>query len=81
MNQPDMRSCVKHENVVGHVPKQTMVDVQDGEAVKSWLLMLMGSLYEGALFVLFEMVVYHTWVSSHWGMISVQNSNSISVIN
>ena len=56
--QPDTGSCVKHASVVGHVPAQTMADDQDGEAVKSRPLMLMGSVYEGALFVLFEMAVY-----------------------
>ncbi|XP_057471534.1 uncharacterized protein LOC130760297 [Actinidia eriantha] len=46
---------------VGHVPAQTMADDQDGGGVGlggSRQLLPMGSLYEGALFVLFEMVVF-----------------------
>lgn len=53
--QPKTGSCVKHASVVAFVAAQTMAD--DGE-VKSRPLLPMGSVYEGALFVLFEMVVY-----------------------
>lgn len=59
--QPVMGSCVKHADVVAYVPAQTMADDEDedeGEKVKSRPLMPMGSVYEAALFVLFEMVVY-----------------------
>ncbi|XP_057503448.1 uncharacterized protein LOC130786990 [Actinidia eriantha] len=48
-------------SVIAHVPAQTMADDQDlGEvgAGESRPLLPMGSLYEGALFVLFEMVVF-----------------------
>lgn len=46
--------------VVAHVPAQTMADDHDGEghAVESRPLLPMGSLYEGALYVLFEMLVF-----------------------
>ncbi|XP_031269545.1 uncharacterized protein LOC116128014 [Pistacia vera] len=57
--QPESGSCVKHASVVGYVAAQTMAD--DGgeeEREKSRPLMPMGSVYEGAMFVLFEMVVY-----------------------
>lgn len=57
--QPVMGSCVKHADVVGYVPAQTMADDEgEEEKGKSRPLMPMGSVYEGALFVLFEMVVY-----------------------
>ncbi|KAJ6410785.1 hypothetical protein OIU84_007523 [Salix udensis] len=65
--QPETGSCVKHASVVCYVPAQTMADDKgdgdgdgdgDGEEEKSRALMPMGSVYEGALFVLFEMVVY-----------------------
>lgn len=55
--QPESGSCVTHASVVGYVPAQTMAD-DGGEAVESRPLLPMGSVYEGALFVLFEMVVY-----------------------
>lgn len=57
--QPETGSCVKHASVVGYVPAQTMADDSDrGEVEQSRPLLPMGSVYEGALFVLFEMVVY-----------------------
>jgi D-arabinose 5-phosphate isomerase GutQ len=57
--QPETGSCVKHASVICYVPAQTMADDADKEgAVKSRPVLPMGSLYEGALFVLFEMVVY-----------------------
>ena len=56
--QPETGSCVKHASVVCYVPAQTMADDEDGDVVKSRPLLPMGSVYEGALFVLFEMVVY-----------------------
>lgn len=57
--QPETGTCVRHASAVAYVPAQTMAD-DGGEAgdEKSRPLMPMGSLYEGALFVLFEMVVY-----------------------
>ncbi|KAJ4826335.1 hypothetical protein Tsubulata_031671 [Turnera subulata] len=51
--QPETGSCVKHASVVCYVPAQTMAEEEEKRA-----LMPMGSVYEGALFVLFEMVVY-----------------------
>ncbi|GMN44632.1 hypothetical protein TIFTF001_013818 [Ficus carica] len=57
--QPETGSCVQHASVVGHVPAQTMAD--DGGAAaeeRARPVLLMGSAYEGALFVLFEMAVY-----------------------
>ncbi|BAT94194.1 uncharacterized protein HKW66_Vig0194120 [Vigna angularis] len=57
--QPETGSCVKHANVVAYVAAQTMADDADvAEDAKSRPLLPMGSVYEGALFVLFEMVVY-----------------------
>ncbi|KAL9375914.1 hypothetical protein Peur_032793 [Populus x canadensis] len=59
--QPDTGSCVKHASVVCYVPAQTMADDKgdgDGGEEKSRPLMPMGSVFEGALFVFFEMVVY-----------------------
>ncbi|KDP22303.1 hypothetical protein JCGZ_26134 [Jatropha curcas] len=53
--QPETGSCVKHASVVCYVPAQTMADDRE---VKSRPLLPMGSVYEGALFVLFEMVIY-----------------------
>ena len=56
--QPDTGSCVKHASAVAYVAAQTMADDADAGVVKSRPLLPMGSVYEGALFVLFEMVVY-----------------------
>lgn len=58
--QPDTGSSVKHASVVAYVPAQTMADDDADETgkEKSRPLMPMGSVYEGAMFVLFEMVVY-----------------------
>ncbi|KAJ8771427.1 hypothetical protein K2173_026604 [Erythroxylum novogranatense] len=53
-SQPETGSCVEHASVTCYVPAQTMADDEG----KSRPLMPMGSVYEGALFVLFEMVVY-----------------------
>ncbi|GMI99598.1 hypothetical protein like AT5G52190 [Hibiscus trionum] len=58
--QPETGSSVKYADVVAYVAAQTMAD--DGEGggggEKSRTLLPMGSVYEGAMFVLFEMVVY-----------------------
>ncbi|XP_020222862.1 uncharacterized protein LOC109805253 [Cajanus cajan] len=57
--QPVTGSCVKYADAVAYVAAQTMADDKDAEGdVKSRPLLPMGSVYEGALFVLFEMVVY-----------------------
>lgn len=56
--QPETGSCVKHASAVAYVAAQTMADDADAGEVKSRPLLPMGSVYEGALFVLFEMVVY-----------------------
>ncbi|KAL2325082.1 hypothetical protein Fmac_024140 [Flemingia macrophylla] len=53
--QPESGSCVKHADAVAYVGAQTMADDKEGG---SGALLPMGSVYEGALFVLFEMVVY-----------------------
>ncbi|PHU01547.1 hypothetical protein BC332_31334 [Capsicum chinense] len=50
---PDSGSSVKYASVVTHIPAQTMADKE-----KEGALLPIGSLYEGATFVLFEMVVY-----------------------
>ncbi|KAL8519368.1 hypothetical protein ACS0TY_010340 [Phlomoides rotata] len=53
--QPETGASVKYASVVAHIPAQTMADdgIESGRA-----LLPMGSVYEGAMFVLFEMVVY-----------------------
>ncbi|CAO2822087.1 unnamed protein product [Amaranthus hypochondriacus] len=57
--QPESGSSVEYATVVAHVPAQTMADDhQEGQLEQSRPLLPMGSLYEGALFVLFEMVVF-----------------------
>lgn len=58
--QPETGSCVKHAHAVAYVAAQTMADDAGAGAgdKKSRPLLPMGSVYEGALFVLFEMVVY-----------------------
>ncbi|CAI0546922.1 unnamed protein product [Linum tenue] len=65
--QPKTGSCIKHADKVCYVPAQTMADDKgdddggDEEEEKSSgrrPLLPMGSVYEGALFVLFEMAVY-----------------------
>ncbi|XAR71733.1 6-phospho-3-hexuloisomerase [Bertholletia excelsa] len=57
--QPDQGSSVAYADVVAYVPAQTMADdVNSGGGRGGEPLLPMGSLYEGALFVLFEMVVY-----------------------
>ncbi|KAK4786663.1 hypothetical protein SAY86_010496 [Trapa natans] len=59
--QPEIGICVRHATAVAYVPAKTMADKEDmdrAEGSISRQLLPMGSLYEGALFVLFEMVVY-----------------------
>ncbi|CAH2070264.1 unnamed protein product [Thlaspi arvense] len=58
--QPETGSCVKHASAVCYVPAQTMANDDGGDAAAKGErpLLPMGSVYEGALFVLFEMVVY-----------------------
>ncbi|CAN6813244.1 unnamed protein product [Brassica oleracea] len=57
--QPETGSCVKHATDVCYVPAQTMASDGGGATEKvERPLLPMGSVYEGALFVLFEMVVY-----------------------
>lgn len=56
--QPETGSCVKHASMVAYVPAQTMANDKDEEDLKARPLLPMGSVYEGALYVLFEMVVY-----------------------
>ncbi|KAL8192751.1 hypothetical protein R6Q57_027199 [Mikania cordata] len=57
--QPESGSSVKYASVVAYVAAQTMAD--DGVGVEEGgraSLLPMGSVYEGALFVLFETVVF-----------------------
>ncbi|WCJ36623.1 Sugar isomerase (SIS) family protein [Euphorbia peplus] len=56
--QPEIGSCVKHASVVCYVPAQTMADDGTEGKEKAREVLPMGSVYEGALFVLFEMVIY-----------------------
>lgn len=53
--QPETGTSVKYASVVAHIPAQTMADDGGGSGRA---LLPMGSVYEGAMFVLFEMVVY-----------------------
>ncbi|GFP84780.1 uncharacterized protein mth_249 [Phtheirospermum japonicum] len=58
--QPETGSSVRNATAVAHIPAQTMADDRvrvDGSGPGRALLP-MGSVYEGAMFVLFEMVVY-----------------------
>ncbi|CAH8383594.1 unnamed protein product [Eruca vesicaria subsp. sativa] len=58
--EPERGSCVKYATDVCYVPAQTMASDGGGvmERGEERPLLPMGSVYEGALFVLFEMVVY-----------------------
>ncbi|XP_057950545.1 uncharacterized protein LOC131145473 [Malania oleifera] len=56
--QPETGSCVKYATAVAHLPAQTMADDGAGEGGTQPAVLPMGSVYEGAMFVLFEMVVY-----------------------
>ncbi|KAG8390304.1 hypothetical protein BUALT_Bualt01G0069700 [Buddleja alternifolia] len=56
--QPESGSSVKYASVVAHIPAQTMADDRVGGSESGRALLPMGSVYEGAMFVLFEMVVY-----------------------
>ncbi|XP_049394252.1 uncharacterized protein LOC125858504 [Solanum stenotomum] len=55
---PDSGSSMKYASVVAYIPAQTMADDNVGDGEKERPLLLMGSVYEGAMFVLFEMVVF-----------------------
>ncbi|GMP70181.1 hypothetical protein CsSME_00029138 [Camellia sinensis var. sinensis] len=55
--QPESGSSVKYATVIAHIPAQTMADDGGGGGGSGGLLP-MGSVYEGAMFVLFEMVVF-----------------------
>lgn len=55
--QPELGSSVNYASAVAHLPAQTMADDGNrGNGQRS--LLPMGSVYEGAMFVLFEMVVF-----------------------
>ncbi|XP_047335065.1 3-hexulose-6-phosphate isomerase [Impatiens glandulifera] len=55
--QPESGSAAaKCASVIANIPAQTMAD--DGMVGSGPLLLPMGSVYEGALFVLFEMVIF-----------------------
>lgn len=56
--QPDSGSSVEYASAVAYIPAQTMADDNAGDGEKERPLLPMGSLYEGALFVLFEMAVF-----------------------
>lgn len=49
---------MKYASVVAYIPAQTMADDKAGDGEKERPLLPMGSVYEGAMFVLFEMVVF-----------------------
>lgn len=54
--QPESGSCVKLASAIAYIPAQTMADDDDDRSSRP--LLPMGSVYEGAMFVLFEMVVF-----------------------
>ncbi|XP_010537194.1 PREDICTED: uncharacterized protein LOC104811988 [Tarenaya hassleriana] len=54
--QPETGFSVRHATAVCYIPAQTMAD--DGGDAAERPLLPMGSVYEGAMFVLFEMVIY-----------------------
>ncbi|XP_059304832.1 uncharacterized protein LOC132056577 [Lycium ferocissimum] len=56
--QPDKGSSVEYASVVAYIPAKTMADDDDNGDKEEREVLPMGSLYEGAMFVLFEMVVY-----------------------
>lgn len=56
--QPDAGSAVPYASVVCHVPAHTMASDHDILSTPKCVLLPMGSVYEGALFILFEMVIY-----------------------
>ncbi|KAK3447230.1 hypothetical protein EUGRSUZ_A02801 [Eucalyptus grandis] len=62
--QPETGTCARHASAVAHVPAQTMADDaarrrrRGGRRGGPRPLLPMGSVFEGAMFVLFEMVVY-----------------------
>ncbi|KAL6531289.1 hypothetical protein OROHE_014358 [Orobanche hederae] len=66
--QPETSASVKHASAVAHIPAQTMADDQvQAEGNESGRALLpMGSVYEGAMFVLFEMVVYELGAVLGW---------------
>lgn len=56
--QPESESdSIKLASVVAHIPAQTMAD-DEASSGSAPALLPMGSLYEGSMFVLFEMVVF-----------------------
>ncbi|XP_010278599.1 PREDICTED: uncharacterized protein LOC104612739 [Nelumbo nucifera] len=61
--QPESGSAVRHATTIAFLPAQTMADDHNDHnrpsgTMGSRPLLPMGSLYEGAMFVLFEMVVF-----------------------
>ena len=56
--QPDSGSAAKLATAIGYIPAQTMADDGCPAPTESRTLLPMGSVYEGAMFVLFEMVVF-----------------------
>ncbi|XP_043720028.1 3-hexulose-6-phosphate isomerase-like [Telopea speciosissima] len=57
--QPKSESATKYATVIGFIPAQTMADDHQPQQQSSTRQLLpMGSLFEGVMFVLFEMVVF-----------------------
>ncbi|KAM7491631.1 hypothetical protein LguiA_034552 [Lonicera macranthoides] len=56
--QPGLGSAGKYATVIVEIPARTMADDGEEEEGSEPLILPMGSLYEGAMFVLFEMVVF-----------------------
>lgn len=58
--QPESLSAQEYASVVAYIPAQTMADDDDGGSSKfsGRELLPMGSVFEGAMFVLFEMVIF-----------------------
>ncbi|KAG5616899.1 hypothetical protein H5410_016723 [Solanum commersonii] len=55
---PEWLNLTAYASVVTYIPAQMMADDNAGDGEKERSLLSMGSVYEGAMFVLFEMVVF-----------------------
>ncbi|KAK9143468.1 hypothetical protein Syun_012868 [Stephania yunnanensis] len=56
--QPESSSAAKLASAIAYIPAQTMADDEGETSGAAVALLPMGSVYEGAMFVLFEMVVF-----------------------
>lgn len=57
--QPENGSAAKYASAIAYLPAQTMANDQEEDTCKPCRALLpMGSIYEGAMFILCEMVIY-----------------------